>query len=268
MIGWNMLLQGELIAQLVGELTEAVETMHVNAHTISALATDARDRSQQSASLAGSTQHDVDAVAGAAAKIAATVEQLADHPERDRTYPAHGCGVGRGARPHPRTCGRGRSDRPDRRSHQRDRAANQSAGAQRTIEPARAGAAGKGFSVVAIEVKSLAQQTVRATDAGGSCRPSRPGPPHWSAAVLPLRASGPRPPDSLRCCGRDPPFHRPPPHELNDGRLRMREIACVSGVCRSTAYAISRDSRLRSSITPTTLRIIAAQDSLTAEIFH
>ncbi len=153
------------VEALVAEFTQAVETVHVNAQAISALATDARDRSQQSAALAGSTQHDVDAVAGAAAKIAATVEKLAERTQNATALTERTVGESEQARARiDELAGAVGQIVPITDLISAIARQTNLLALNATIEAARAGAAGKGFSVVALEVKSLAQQTARATD--------------------------------------------------------------------------------------------------------
>ena len=149
---------------LVSELTQAVDTVHAKSQTISDLSAQTRERSQQSASFAESTQQDVDAVADAAMKIASTVEHLADRTESATRLTRHTVGESEKARSTiDQLAGAVGQIVPITDLISAIASQTNLLALNATIEAARAGAAGKGFSVVALEVKSLAQQTARAT---------------------------------------------------------------------------------------------------------
>ncbi len=155
----------ELVQQIAKELTAAVAGMHENSRAMSAIAADTRAKSTSASGLVVETRANVDSVANAAEELARTIEQLATQTHGAKTLTGDTVNQSQNAREKVEQLVDAVGQiTPITGLIQSIAQQTNLLALNATIEAARAGAAGKGFTVVAAEVKSLAAQTASATD--------------------------------------------------------------------------------------------------------
>jgi methyl-accepting chemotaxis protein len=155
----------ESVQQIAKELTEAAAGMHENSQAMSAIATDTRAKSKSASGLVVETQANVDSVANAAEELARTIEQLATQTHGAKALTGDTVTESQAAREKVQQLVDAVGQIvPITGLIQSIAQQTNLLALNATIEAARAGAAGKGFTVVAAEVKSLAAQTASATD--------------------------------------------------------------------------------------------------------
>ncbi len=155
----------ESVQQIAKELTDAVAGMHENSQAMSRIATETRAKSKSASGLVVETQANVDSVANAAEELARTIEQLATQTHGAKALTGDTVTESQAAREKVQQLVEAVGQIvPITGLIQSIAQQTNLLALNATIEAARAGAAGKGFTVVAAEVKSLAAQTGSATD--------------------------------------------------------------------------------------------------------
>ena len=153
------------VQQIARELTEAVAGMHDNSQAMSMIAAETRAKSKSASDIVIDTQANVDSVANAAEELARTIEQLAAKTHGAKELTGNTVVESQSAREKVQQLVEAvRQIVPITGLIQSIAQQTNLLALNATIEAARAGAAGKGFTVVAAEVKSLAAQTASATD--------------------------------------------------------------------------------------------------------
>ena len=153
------------VQQIAKELTEAVAGMHENSQAMSMIAAETRAKSKSASDIVVDTQANVDSVANAAEELARTIEQLAAQTHSAKELTGNTVTELQSAREKvQQLVDAVRQIVPITGLIQSIAQQTNLLALNATIEAARAGAAGKGFTVVAAEVKSLASQTASATD--------------------------------------------------------------------------------------------------------
>ena len=153
------------VQRIAKELTEAVASMHGNSQAMSQIAAETRAKSKSASDVVVDTQTNVDSVASAAEELARTVEQLAAQTHSAKALTGNTVTDSQSAQEKVRQLVDAvRQIVPITGLIQSIAQQTNLLALNATIEAARAGAAGKGFTVVAAEVKSLAAQTASATD--------------------------------------------------------------------------------------------------------
>jgi methyl-accepting chemotaxis protein len=141
------------------------ERMNVTAKTLSSIAHDANDQANNAAEAAKETSTNVGTVAAAAEQLGASVRDISHQLERATLVVEKAADIARGA--NDTIVGLAESaKRIDDVVNLIRAIAEQTnlLALNATIEAARAGEAGRGFAVVASEVKALATQTAKATE--------------------------------------------------------------------------------------------------------
>ena len=155
----------ESVQQIAKQLTEAVAGMHENSQAMSTIAADTRAKSKSASGLVVETQANVDSVAAAAEELAHTIERLATQTHGAKALTGDTVTESQTAREKVQQLVDAVGQIvPITGLIQSIAQQTNLLALNATIEAARAGAAGKGFTVVAAEVKSLAAQTASATD--------------------------------------------------------------------------------------------------------
>ncbi|TCT09202.1 methyl-accepting chemotaxis protein [Tepidamorphus gemmatus] len=155
----------ESVGRLVGTLSEQVRELGESADTVSSVATDSSRRSDSAAEHVRQAIRNVETVASATEEVNASIGEIARQVSHSTQIAQQAAERARGT---------------DRTVHQLSDSAQKIGDVvdlirnvaeqtnllalNATIEAARAGEAGRGFAVVASEVKSLATQTSRATE--------------------------------------------------------------------------------------------------------
>lgn len=153
------------VQQIAKQLTDAVAGMHENSQAMSLIAAETRAKSKSASDLVVDTQANVDSVANAAEELARTIDQLAAQTHSAKELTGNTVGESQKAREKVQQLVDAVGQIvPITGLIQAIARQTNLLALNATIEAARAGAAGKGFTVVAAEVKSLASQTANATE--------------------------------------------------------------------------------------------------------
>ncbi len=153
------------VQRIAKELTEAVVGMHDNSQAMSLIAAQTRAKSKAASDVVVDTRSNVDLVANAAEELARTIEHLATQTHSAKDLTGNTVAESEDAREKvQQLVDAVRQIVPITGLIQSIAQQTNLLALNATIEAARAGAAGKGFTVVAAEVKSLAAQTASATD--------------------------------------------------------------------------------------------------------
>ena len=153
------------VQNIAKELTYAVGAMHTNAEAMSLIAAQTRDKSQSTAGIVINTQTSVNSVADAAEELAKSIEELSSQTHSARELTNKTVAESKNASANVQHLLDAVSQIvPITGLIQAIAQQTNLLALNATIEAARAGAAGKSFAVVAAEVKSLAQQTAKATE--------------------------------------------------------------------------------------------------------
>jgi len=153
------------LASISRQMTASAEQSSARAHSV---ATAAEEMSASLASVASSMDHatgNVNSVAGATEEMTSTISEVARSSEKARAIT--GEAVEQATRINSQVVELGRAAREIGKVTETIAAISAQTNLlalNATIEAARAGAAGKGFTVVAGEIKELAQQTAAATE--------------------------------------------------------------------------------------------------------
>ena len=153
------------VHQIAGELTEAVAGVHDNSQAMSSIAAQTRAKSKSTSDIVVNTQDNVNLVANAAEELARTIEHLAAQTHGAKELTGNTVADSQSAQAKVQQLVEAvQQIVPITGLIQSIAQQTNLLALNATIEAARAGAAGKGFTVVAAEVKSLASQTASATD--------------------------------------------------------------------------------------------------------
>ena len=157
---------GDTIGRLLGEMSTAADRMEATARAMNEVAERTASRSGEAAREAESTSRTVQAVAAASEELASSVHEVSRRVERAAEIAERALGEASGTDTVVRNLAVS-GDRIGEVVGLINTIASQTnlLALNATIEAARAGEAGRGFAIVATEVKALANETTRATEA-------------------------------------------------------------------------------------------------------
>ncbi|WP_150525078.1 methyl-accepting chemotaxis protein [Roseibium sediminis] len=153
------------VGSIVTQVSEAAQSMHSTAGTLTETAEHSKALASGASSSAEQASGNVQTVASAAEELGASIQEISGQVNEQNNKTAHAFEVTKLSREHMQALTRKVSDIGEVLNLITGIAEQTNLLAlNATIEAARAGEAGKGFAVVASEVKSLANQTAKATE--------------------------------------------------------------------------------------------------------
>jgi len=156
----------ETIGRLLGDMSTAADRMETTARAMSSVAERTASRSGEATREAEATSRTVQAVAAASEELSSSVHEVSRRIDRAAEIAERALGEASGTDEVVRTLATS-GDRIGEVVGLINTIASQTnlLALNATIEAARAGEAGRGFAIVATEVKALANETTRATEA-------------------------------------------------------------------------------------------------------